>query len=195
MQIEIEKKYNLTDFDYSIIKEKTKFLEEVHLKDYYLDKDLILAKNNHYLRLRNWIYELKISDYNAETKIDICEEYDNEEEINEKIKQFWITTDDVTWIMFVDTLREKYEYVFKWQKINIDIDKYQYWTRYEIEIVYNSINLEDKTKIEENLWNLIEEFRKEIWLVSENDISSSKTITCAMHQNIDLYEVMTNSVI
>jgi hypothetical protein len=191
MQIEIEKKYNLTEDDYSIIKNKTIFLREVNLKDYYLDKEFILAKNNHYLRLRNWIYELKISDYNDKTKIDICEEYDNEEEINKKIKQFWITTDDVIWIMFVDTFREKYEYTFKWQKINIDIDKYQYWTRYEIEIVYGSIIWEERQKIEENIWNLIDDFREEIWLTAENDISSAKTITCAMHQNIDLFEIMT----
>jgi hypothetical protein len=191
MQIEIEKKYNLTEDDYSIIKNKTIFLREVNLKDYYLDREFILAKNNHYLRLRNWIYELKISDYNDKTKIDICEEYDNEEEINKKIKQFWITTDDVIWIMFVDTFREKYEYTFKWQKINIDIDKYQYWTRYEIEIVYGSIIWEERQKIEENIWNLIDDFREEIWLTAENDISSAKTITCAMHQNIDLFEIMT----
>ena len=82
MQIEIEKKYNLTDNDYNIIKNKTSFLEEINLKDYYLDKELILAKNSHYLRLRNWIYELKICNYNHLTKIDISEEYDNEEEIN-----------------------------------------------------------------------------------------------------------------
>jgi hypothetical protein len=53
MQIEIEKKYNLTEDDYSIIKNKTIFLREVNLKDYYLDREFILAKNNHYLRLRN----------------------------------------------------------------------------------------------------------------------------------------------
>jgi uncharacterized protein YjbK len=53
MQLEIEKKYNLTEQDYEIIKEKTKFLEEVEIKDYYLDNDLILAKHNYYLRLRN----------------------------------------------------------------------------------------------------------------------------------------------
>jgi len=191
MQIEIEKKYNLTDSDYSIIKEKTKFIEEVNLKDYYLDKDLILAKNNYYLRLRNWIYELKIHSFNPETKINSNEEYDNEEEINEKISKFWITTDDVTWIMFVDTFREKYEYTFKWQKINIDIDKYQYWTRYEIEIVYNSVNWEDKSKIENELNSLINNFRDEIWLSAESNEESCKTITCAMHQNIDLYEIMT----
>lgn len=191
MQIEIEKKYNLTDSDYKIIKEKTKFIKEVNLKDYYLDKDFILAKNNYYLRLRNWVYELKIIKFNTETKLVSSEEYDNEYEINEKISKFWITTDDVIWIMFVDTFREKYEYNFKWQKIIIDIDKYQYWSRYEIEIVYEAKQWDNKQEIEEKLNNLIEDFRKEIWLTAQNDISSSKTITCAMHQNIELYEIMT----
>jgi len=45
MQIEVEKKFNLTSEDYEIIKEKTTFIEEVNLKDYYLDKDLILANH------------------------------------------------------------------------------------------------------------------------------------------------------
>ena len=59
MQIEIEKKYNLTDKDYYTIQEKCEFVEEITLKDYYLDKEFILAKQNMYLRLRNWLYELK----------------------------------------------------------------------------------------------------------------------------------------
>lgn len=191
MQLELEKKYNLTNNDYSIIKEKCKFIEEVNIKDYYLDKDLILAKNNYFLRLRNWIYELKINSYNPETWLNSNEEYDNEDEINGKIKQFWITTDDVIWIMFVDTFREKYEYEINWEKIKIDIDKYQYWERYEIEINYNLTNLEDKSIIEEKLNNTIEIFRKELWLTAESNESSCKTISCAMHQNIDLFEIMT----
>ena len=192
MQIEIEKKYNLTDEDYSIIKEKTNFIEKVNLKDYYLDKDLILAENNYFLRLRNWVYELKISNSSKQKWIDSCEEYDNEDEINEKIKQFWITTDDVIWICFIDTFREKYEYNFKWQKITIDIDKYQYWKRYEIEILYESKeNKEEREITEEKINNLIEDFRKEIWLTAESNNESYKIINCAMHQNIDLYEILT----
>lgn len=191
MQLELEKKYNLTDNDYSIIKEKCKFIEEVNIKDYYLDKDLILAKNNYFLRLRNWIYELKINSYNSDTWLNSNEEYDNEDEINDKIKQFWITTDDIIWIMFVDTFREKYEYEINWEKIKIDIDKYQYWERYEIEINYNLTNLENKSIIEEKLNNTIENFRKELWLTAESNENSCKTISCAMHQNIDLFKIMT----
>jgi len=191
MQIEIEKKYNLTDSDYSIIKEKTKFVEEVNLKDYYLDKNLILAKNSYYLRLRNWVYELKISKYNKQNNIDSCEEYDNEDEINQKISKFWITTDDVTWICFIDTFREKYEYNFKWQKITIDIDRYQYWKRYEIEVLYQSNeNEEQRDKTEEKISKLIDDFRKEIWLTWESNSESYKIVNCAMHQNIDLFEII-----
>ena len=190
MQIEIEKKYNLTPEDYEIIKEKTKFKEEVNLKDYYLDKDLILVKNKYYLRLRNWIYELKICKYNPELWLESCEEYDNEDEINEKIKQFNITTDNVIWICFIDTYREKYEYIFKWQKISIDIDKYQYWKRYEIEIVYNSKSSDNREEIEKELSILIEDFRKEIWLTANNDVWALKIVNCAMHQNIDFFEII-----
>ncbi|MDQ7023803.1 MAG: hypothetical protein Q9M97_10055 [Candidatus Gracilibacteria bacterium] len=116
MQLEIEKKHNLTKEDYEIIKEKTKFIEEVEIKDYYLDKDLVLAKHNYFLRLRNGIYELKISHFDTETGGNYNEEYDNEDEINGKIKKFGISTDNVTGIMFVDTLREKYEYKFSGHK-------------------------------------------------------------------------------
>jgi hypothetical protein len=53
MQIELEKKYNLTKEDYKIIRDNFEFLKEVELKDYYLDNNLTLLKNNYYLRLRN----------------------------------------------------------------------------------------------------------------------------------------------
>jgi len=53
MQIELEKKYNLSKEDYKIIRENCEFIKKVNLKDYYLDKDMILTKNDYYLRLRN----------------------------------------------------------------------------------------------------------------------------------------------
>ncbi|MDQ7009090.1 MAG: CYTH domain-containing protein [Candidatus Gracilibacteria bacterium] len=191
MQLEIEKKHNLTKEDYEIIKEKTKFIEEVEIKDYYLDKDLVLAKHNYFLRLRNGIYELKISHFDTETGGNYNEEYDNEDEINGKIKKFGISTDNVTGIMFVDTLREKYEYKFSGQKISIDVDKYQYGERYEIEIVVEIDENQDKLEAGKKGAELIENFIKEIGLTAESNEDSCKTITCAMHQNIDLYEIMT----
>ncbi len=196
MQIEIEKKYNLTESDHSIIKEKCEFVEEVVLKDYYLDKDLLLAKKSHYLRLRNGLYELKIIQYNPETQLVSSEEYSNEKEIETLLSKFWISTDDVTWIMFIETSRNSYKYNYKGQDIQIEIERYQYWTRYEIEIVYQEEweNLDRQKKEIELNW-IIEDFRQEIGLSSESDISSSKTITVAMHQNIELYEIMTKNII
>ena len=190
MQIEVEKKFNLTSEDYQIIKEKTKFIDKINLKDYYLDKNLILAKNWYFLRLRNWVYELKINNFDSETKSNYNEEYNIEEEINEKISKFKITTDDVVGIMFVDTIREKYEYNFEGQKINIDVDKYQYWERYEIEIITEINEDKDKLEFSKNISKTIEKFREEFWLTAWWNEESCKTITCAMHQNIDLYEIM-----
>jgi len=61
MQREIEKKYELTNHDYEIIKDKCSFVKDQELKDYYLDSTVFtLAKNKFYLRLRNGKYELKI---------------------------------------------------------------------------------------------------------------------------------------
>lgn len=194
MQIELEKKYNLSKEDYKIIRENCEFIKEVNLKDYYLDKDMILTKNDYYLRLRNWIYELKISKFNEQTKMVSSEEYENEDEINKCLEKFNITIDDVTGIIFVDTTREKYKYNYKWYVINIDVEEYQYWTRYELEIIYNE---EDKNinrlEIEKKLNNIIDDFIKELRLSWESNIDSSKIITCAMYQNIEMYELLTKN--
>jgi len=191
VQIEIEKKYNLTEQDYKIIKEKTSFIEEVNIKDYYLDNNLVLAKNWYFLRLRDWKYELKISKADKNLGYDSCEEYDNEDDINEKLSKFWITTDDVIWICFIDTFREKYEYNYEWQKITIDIDRYQYWKRYEIEVLYQSNETDiQREQTEEKISKLIDNFRKEIWLTWESNSESYKIVNCAMHQNINLFEII-----
>jgi len=196
VQIELEKKYNLTEEDYKIIKEKCEFIKEVTLKDYYLDKDLILVKNDYYLRLRNWKYELKICSMNPETKMVSSEEYIDENEINKKLKKFDITIDDTVWVLFVDTKREKYKYNYKWSDLNIDVEEYQYWTRYEIEIVYNEDNDSgDRNTIEQKLNQIIEDFVKDLWLSAENDANSSKVTVCAMHQNIDFYEIISKNYI
>lgn len=191
MNIELEKKYNLTPKDYKTIREKCEFIKEVELKDYYLDKNLLLSKNEYYLRIRNWEYELKIVSVNPETKLATWEEYVWEDEINKVIKKFNLSIDDLTWIIFVDTKREKYRYNYKWQEIIIDVEEYQYWNRYEVEIIYNETDIsEPRSIIETELNTLIESFRKEIGLVSESSTRwESKLTTTAMYQNIDLYEV------
>lgn len=196
MQIELEKKFNLSKEDYKIIRDKCEFIEEVKLKDYYLDKNMVLTKNHYYLRIRNGQYELKIAKLNPETKMVSSEEYEIEEEINKKIEKFNINIDDVSGIIFVDTTREKYKYNLKWTDINIDVEEYQYWTRYEIEIVYNEIeNNSNRNEIELKLSKLMDTFIKELWLDAQNDINSSKIITCAMHQNIEMYEILTKNSI
>lgn len=196
MQIELEKKYNLSEEDYKIIKEKCEFINEVNLKDYYLDKDFILSKNKYYLRLRNWKYELKICSFNPNTKLVTAEEFEKEEEINEQLKKFNFDIDDTTWILFIDTKREKYGYNYKWYNLNIDVEKYQYWTRYEIEIVYTeNKDSQERSKIEEKLNEIIEKFRKKLWLTALNDINTSKVITCAMHQNLKMYEIMSGQYV
>ncbi len=187
MQIEIEKKFNLSENDYKIIKEKCNFIKEVELKDYYLDKDFILTKNNYYLRLRNGVYELKISSFNHKTKLVKSEEYDNENIINEKIKKFNISTENVEWIIFVNTKRQKFNYEFKWYNINVDVEEYQYGTRYELELISD--------ESEEKLNKIIEDFIKHLWLEAFNDINSSKIITTAMYQNIEMYEILTKNSI
>ena len=194
MQIELEKKYNLSKEDYKIIRDNCEFLEEVNLKDYYLDKDMVLTKNDYYLRIRNGQYELKISKIDPRTRMVSSEEYEIEEEINNKLKKFNITIDDAKWIIFVDTTREKYKYLFNWYEINIDVEEYQYWTRYELEIVYNEDNNNsNRSEIEVKLSSIMDDFINELWLSWESNIDSSKIITCAMHQNIEMYEILTNN--
>ena len=189
MQFELEKKYNLTQSDYAIITDNCDFIGEKHIKDYYLDTNFILVKNWYYLRLRDGKYELKIYDISKNSEINTAEEYENEEEIEGKLAEFWITTDDVVGIMFADTVREQYEYTFEWQKINIDIDRFQYWERYEIEIIYQDNEVQSREELEQEANTIIESFRTQLWLSAQSDESAYKTLVCAMHQNIDLYEI------
>lgn len=184
MQREIEKKYELTNHDYEIIKDKCSFVEDQELKDYYLDTDdFILWKHNFYLRLRNGLYELKITTINWE--IHDSQEFDDEDIINEKLSEFNITIDDCTGVCFVHTQREKYEYDFNGIKFNIDIDRYQYDARYEIEIILtNDSDFDWEEKIES--------FRKMIWLESSGGKNAMKVENCAMHQNIGYYEVVSD---
>jgi uncharacterized protein YjbK len=68
MATEIEKKYSFTEEDYEKIISNCNLESETLIKDYYLDlSDYRLIKNDYYLRMRNGIYELKISRLNKET--------------------------------------------------------------------------------------------------------------------------------
>lgn len=181
MKIEIEKKYELTNEDCEIIKTKTNFIEEVEIKDYYLDMpDYILFKNFRYLRLRNGQYELKItSKYDWIYKSD---EYNDENEINKILSKFDISIDDPTGVMLVHTMREKYSYDFEGYNFILDIDRYQYGERYEIELLLD--------EYDENGWEMIEKLKNHLWLKAPTWALADKIITCAMYQNINIYEIM-----
>jgi len=71
-----------------------------------------------------------------------------------------------------------------WETLNIDIDSFQYWKRYEIEVVSES-----KTSAEVN--ELIEDFRELLWLESFYDWEqSAKATVCARNQNLEIYEIL-----
>jgi hypothetical protein len=123
------------------------------------------------------------------------EEYDNEEEINKILEKFNLTIDDCSWVIFIDTKREKYKHIYKWYQINIDVEEYQYSNRYELEIVYNEEKNENRKEKEKELNTILDDFRNEFWLISISDENSSKFITCAMYQNIELYEILTQNTI
>ncbi len=187
MITEIEKKYSFNKNDYEQIVKNCKYESTQEIKDYYLDNsDYILFKNNYFLRLRDWIYELKISSLDKNTWIVISKEIIWDDEIDEILQNnFWITIDETIWVIFVETTREKYSYTIDWEKINIDIDSFQYWKRYELEIISSS-----KTENEVN--QIIEKFRKELWLFSTYDQSAWKVMVCARNQNLEIYEIMNN---
>ena len=185
MITEVEKKYCFLKSDYEKIVDNCEFKWEVNIKDYYLDNsDYILFKNKYYLRLRDWIYELKIAKINKETNLVVSKEIIWDDEIDEILqKDFWISIDETAWVIFVETNREKYIYKLDWETINIDIDSFQYWKRYEIEVI--SENKNDK-----EINDLIEKFREKLWLESFYDESASKVMICSINQNIELYEIM-----
>lgn len=186
MTIEIEKKYELSQNDYALIKDKCKFIKQEEIKDYYLDtSDFKLLKDNNYLRMRNGLYEFKDTTYHSDTKLCTSQEIQDEEEI-EKILQerYNISIDDTIWAIFIHTIREKYSYIFQWIDVYIDIDRYQYGERYEIEILIPDNNIIDGNAI-------IDSVRKEIGLTA-GDTNSGKIVNVAMHQNIWFYEVLLN---
>ncbi|QFR39092.1 CYTH domain-containing protein [Candidatus Gracilibacteria bacterium 28_42_T64] len=184
MKIEIEKKYEITDHDYEIIKDKCEFVEEKELIDYYLDNsDFTLMKNNYHLRMRNGIYELKIYSYDNTSNVEKAYEYDDEDEINIKLKKFDFNIDDTSGVVKVITQREKYTYKYQNYNFTFDFDIYQYGSRYEIELL-----LDDDAGI--NAEELITGLRSELGLNAGINIDEGKVGNAAMHQNFELYEIL-----
>lgn len=184
MKIEIEKKYDLTNHDFDIIKDKCEFIEEKEIKDYYLDdSNFTLFKKDHRLRLRNGKYELKIKDQKINDTSTRSIEIDDEDKIEAELKKFNLSTDHVTWVLEVITHRSKYKYNYKQQEFIIDIDIYKYGSRYEVELCVN-----DDSEIDG--WTLIDELRNELWLTGLQQINEWKISICAMYENINLYEIL-----
>ena len=187
MVTEMEKKYIFSEEDYEIITSKCVSESKDEIKDYYLDlPDYRLFKKDYYLRMRNGIYELKIWKVNENWLIVSTEITDEDEIGNILKKEFNISIDDTTWVLFVETNREKYFYEIDGEKITVDVDFYQYWKRYEIEMV-------SETKTYDEVNELIEKFREELWLTASDDLNeASKLFICSQHQNIDIFEIFNN---
>lgn len=186
MNFEIEKKCELTAFDYKIIKQKLEFNQEVDIKDHYLDtSDFKLAQDNVYLRMRNGLYELKIyQKFDATTSTSGAQEITNEDEIETILKEKYnITLDDVSWVMVIETHREKYSYQFANHTIIVDVDTYQYGQRYEIEVLSTPQEQYD------GLSQIIEDFCSELWLQAMPS-KVAKIHDVAMHQNITFFEIL-----
>lgn len=189
MFTEMEKKYSYNQDDYEKIVKNCNFEWIKNIKDYYLDMpDYRLFKEKYYLRMRNGIYELKITTIDKKTNLIESKEIIWDDEIDKILqKKFNISIDDTTWVLFIDTSREKYSFKFWWETIIIDFDSFQYWKRYEIEVVS-----EDKTPEEIN--EIIEDFRKLLWLESYYDPEqSAKATVCARNQNIEIYDILKNN--
>lgn len=173
--IEIERKFNLSDVDYNIIKSKLDFVKKEIINDVYMDSfDFKLILNWAKFRLRNNKKELKIKVGNISS-----EEYYEDHAIN-KLKELWYDLKELIEIFKVDTNREKYKWEYMWNSYILDIDKHKYWKRYEIEVICKN----------EIVWNkLIEDIVKDLWLEwNESNEMENKWTLHIKHQNIELYE-------
>lgn len=184
MIIEIEKKYELTDDDYKIIKEKCNFVSKKEIIDKYYDtKDYKLFKLWYKYRIRNWKTELKLRIDDPIKKFSRSNEYSDLKTINSELSKLGLKSEDLNEILVVITNREKYNYMFKWINFIIDIDKYKYWERYEIELNFDDDSWIDVSKI-------IDDFRKHLWLTWKQKIILWKTWICAKNENKEFYIVI-----
>jgi uncharacterized protein YjbK len=103
--------------------------------------------------------------------------------INSELSKLGLKSEDLNEILVVITNREKYNYMFKWINFIIDIDKYKYWERYEIELNFDDDSWIDVSKI-------IDDFRKHLWLTWKQKIILWKTWICAKNENKEFYIVI-----
>ena len=183
--IEIEKKYELTDHDYQIIKNNCSFVVKKNVYDNFYDtNDFSLFQKKIKLRERNGEMQLKmkISDpiENYSKSLELLEK----EEINNKLHEMWIEYENTKKVLEIYTEVEKYTYEYKWFVFILDIQKYKYNNRYEIELEFDEDNEIDAE-------NIINDFRCFLGLTAQEQISTeTKVITCAKHENPELYEVI-----
>lgn len=183
--IEIEKKYELIDTDYLIIKNNCKFISKKTIVDKFFDtSDFQLFAQKIKLRERNWELQLKMkisSNTDAFSKsIEITQLW----EVKSKLLDLDINYSDTKQVLEIITEVEKFQTQYKWYDITIDIQKYKYDHRYEVEL-----ELEEDLKI--NPEELINNFRSELWLTSpEQSATETKVITCAKNENKALYEAI-----
>jgi uncharacterized protein YjbK len=183
--IEIERKFDLSDWDYSKIKEKCNFISNKLIIDKFFDtSDFQLFAQKIKFRERNWELQLKMKISNNTDKFSKSIEITELWEVKSKLLELKIVYEDTLKVLEISTQVEKFNYSYKWYNFTIDVQKYKYNNRYEIE-------LELDEDIQENPEELINGFRSELWLFSIEQLSTqTKVITCAKNENPALYEVI-----
>ena len=183
--IEIEKKYDLTDLDYSVISNKCEFVSKKTVIDKFFDtSDFQLFAQKIKFRERNGELQLKMKIFSNTDAFSKSIEITQLNEVKTKLLDLNISYEDTKQVLEINTEVEKFQYSFRWYDITIDIQKYKYNNRYEIEL-----ELEEDLDI--NPEQLINDLRSELWLTSKEQHSTeTKVITCAENDNPALYEVI-----
>lgn len=180
MFIEIERKFEFTDDDYSIIQAKLIKESDKTIEDIYKDlPDFYLIHNKMKFRIRNWKKELKIKVWNISS-----EEYYEEDAI-QKLLSLEIEYKDLTKeICTIVTKREKYIWEYDWFEYVIDVDRHGWGSKYEIEV---------QCENESVGYNIIDGIRKDLWLKStEVKVKNQKLMSNLKIQNPDLYRKLLN---
>lgn len=183
--IEIEKKYELTDTDYLWIKNQCEFISRKIVIDKFFDtSDFQLFAQKIKLRERNWELQLKMKVSSNTDGFSKSIEITELSEVKSKLLDLQINYSDTEQVLEIITDVEKFQTEYQWYDITIDVQKYKYNNRYEIE-------LELEEDLEINPEELINNFRSKLWLTSIEQLSTqTKVITCAKNENSALYEVI-----
>ena len=183
--IEIEKKYKLTESDYLWIKNQCEFISRKTVVDKFFDtSDFKLFWQKIKLRERNWELQLKMKVSSNTDAFSKSIEITELEEVKSKLIDLQINYSDTKQVLEVITDVEKFQHSFRAYDFTIDIQKYKYDHRYEVE-------LELKEDLDINPEKLINDFRYYLWLTSDEQITNGSKVTiCAKNENPALYEVI-----